>query len=258
MRLFTATITANTALNIGGCVAHLIELYVPQLVQAVLPGQYCLVRCCHPLASDPLLRRPFFVHSVQRAQGRCTLLVYVYGRGTTWLASQQIGAELDLLGPQGHGWMFGSTVRNLLLISNMQLIAALPFLIQVAIEQELAVTLLCQSSTIESAYPPALLSPEVEYHILPSKEEPQDNLIPALETYLAWADAAYCCVSRETLTALYNRFERLRGKHFAQGIVLQPLVCGSGACFTCTIDTHSGSKLICRDGPIFALHEIAR
>ena len=258
MRLFTATITANTALSIDGSVAHLIELHVPSFVQAVLPGQYCLVRCCHPLANDPLLRRPFFVHSVQRVQGRCTLLVYVRGRGTAWLASQQIGAELDLLGPQGHGWTLGPTVRNVLLISNMQLIAALPFLIQAALEQELAVTLLCQSSTIESAYPPGLLSPEVEYHILPPEGERQDNLISVLEAYLPWADAAYCCVSRETLTTLYNRYERLRGKQFAQGVVLQPLVCGSGACFTCSIETHSGSQLICRDGPIFALHEIAR
>ena len=258
MRLFTATITANTTLSIDGSIAHLIELHVPQLVQVVLPGQYCLVRCCHPFASDPLLRRPFFVHSVQRAQGRCTLLVYVRGRGTAWLVNQQTGAELDLLGPQGHGWTFGSTVRNLLLISNMQLIVALPFLIQNAIEQELAVTLLCQSSTIESAYPPALLPPEVEYHILPAAGEPQNDLISALEVYLPWADATYCCVSRETLTALYNRFERLRGKHFAQGVVLQPLVCGNGACFTCSIETHAGSKLVCRDGPIFALHEIVR
>ena len=151
MRLFTATITANTAFNIDGYTAHLIELYVPQLVQAAVPGQYILVRCCHPQASDPLLRRPFFIHSMQRKQGYCTLLVFVRGRGTAWLVGQQIGAELDLLGPQGHGWTLSPTVRNLLLISDMQLIAALPFLIQTAIEQELAVTLLCQSSTLENA-----------------------------------------------------------------------------------------------------------
>ncbi|MBV9713076.1 MAG: hypothetical protein JO011_19415 [Ktedonobacteraceae bacterium] len=258
MRLFTATVTANTAFSIDGCAVHLIELHAPQLVQAVLPGQYCLIRCCHPLAHDPLLRRPFFVHTIQRNQGRCTLLVYVRGRGSAWLVSQQIGAELDLLGPQGHGWMLSSTVRNLLLISNMQLIAALPLLMQVAVEQELAVTLLGQSSKPEHAYPPALLSPEVEYHIISSEEETPNDLISALEAYLPWADAAYCCVSRETLTALYNRFERLRGKHFAQGLVLQPLVCGSGACSTCSIETHSGLKLICRDGPVFALPEIAR
>jgi dihydroorotate dehydrogenase electron transfer subunit len=258
MRLFTATIIANTALQIDGNVAHLIELHVPQLVQAIQPGQYCLVRCCHPLALDPLLRRPFFIHSIQRAQGRCTLLVYVHGRGSAWLASQAVGAELDLLGPHGHGWTFNATVRNLLLISNMQLMVALPFFIQVAIEQELAVTLLCQSASQESAYPPALLAPEVEYHILTPAKEPQNELINALETYLPWADAAYCCVSRETLTVIYNHFERLRGKHFAQGIVLQPLVCGSGACFTCSIETHSGTKLVCRDGPVFALREIVR
>ncbi len=258
MRLFTATITANTAFSIAGCTAHLLELYVPQLVQIALPGQYVLVRCCHPLASDPLLRRPFFIHTTKRKQGTISLLVFVRGRGTTWLVDQKIGAELDLLGPQGHGWTFGPTVRNLLLISDMQLIAAFPFLIQTAIEQELAVTLLCQSATHENAYPPALLPSEVEYHVISSAGAAQPPLIQALEAYLPWADAAYCAVSRETLTILYNHFERLRGKQFAQGVVLQPLVCGSGACFTCSIETHSGLKLICRDGPVFALQEIAR
>lgn len=258
MRLFTATITANTAFSIDGCTAHLLELYVPQLVQIAVPGQYVLVRCCHPQASDPLLRRPFFIHSTQRKQATISLLVFVRGRGTVWLVGQQIGAEINLLGPQGHGWTFGPTVRNLLLISDMQLIAAFPFLIQAAIEQELAVTLLCQSATHENAYPPALLPPEVEYHVISSAGATQSSLIQALEAYLPWADAAYCAVSRETLTTLYNQFERLRGKQFAQAVVLQHLVCGSGACFTCSIETHSGFKLICRDGPVFALQEIAR
>ena len=259
MRLFTATIIANTAFYIDGHAAHLLELYVPQLVQVAVPGQYVLVRCCHPQASDPLLRRPFFIHNTQRKQGYCTLLVFVLGRGTSWLVGQQIGAELDLLGPQGHGWTFGPTIRNLLLIGDMQLIAAFPFLIQSAIEQELAITLLCQSATHENAYPPALLPPEVEYHVISFDEgAAQLPLIQALDAYLPWADAAYCAVSRETLTILYNHFERLRGKQFAQAVVLQPLVCASGACFTCSIETHSGLKLICRDGPVFSLPEIAR
>src|SRR6266849_4038459 len=143
LRLSIATITSNIEIRTG---VHMIEMHAPQLAQAVQPGQYCMVRCCHAEATDPLLRRPFFVHSIQRGQGLCTLLVYVRGRGTSWLAQQQEGATLDILGPLGHGWTVRPTVRNLLLISEEAYITSLILLAQNAIEQELAVTLVTQSS----------------------------------------------------------------------------------------------------------------
>src|SRR5207249_1800255 len=145
---------------------HLIEVHVPPLAQAVQAGQYCMLRCCHPSATDPLLRRPFFVHGVQRGQGLCTFMVHEQGRGTAWLIRQQQGAPLDVLGPMGHGWDVRATVRNLLLISEGTMIGGLTLLAQSAIEQELAVTLVGQFRTAGEVYPPALLPPEVEYAIV--------------------------------------------------------------------------------------------
>lgn len=263
MRLYTASIIANSEIRPG---VHLLEIYLPQLAQSVQPGQYCMVRCCHPTASDPLLRRPFFVHSVRRDQGTCAFLVHVRGRGTAWLAEQGVGAALDIMGPLGHGWEIRSTVRNLLLVSDGATIPAVTLLAQVASEQELAVTLVGQFATVEEAYPPTLLPPEVEYHIVTagSGSEPagqsrqQDEIVTVLGEYLLWADAAYLNVSRETSVTLYNRYERLRVKHFAQGTLLYPLVCGNGVCLTCNVETRGGMKLVCRDGPVFVLRDIVR
>ena len=266
MRLYTAPIIANSKIHAD---VHLLEVYLPQLAQSVQPGQYCMVRCCHPTANDPLLRRPFFVHSVRRDQGVCTFYVHMRGRGTAWLAGQGAGAALDIMGPLGHGWEIRSTVRNLLLVSDGTAIAAVTLLAQVANEQELAVTLVGQFATVEEAYPPALLPPEVEYHIVTPEsgsEQPGQpgqfgkphEIVTALGEYLPWADAAYLNVSRETSVTLYSRYERLRGKHFAQGTLLYPLVCGSGVCLTCSVETRGGPKLLCRDGPVFALRDIVR
>ncbi len=257
MRLYTATITSNSEIRSG---VHLIEAHVPSLTSAVKPGQYCMVRCCPPAATDPLLRRPFFIHSVQRTQGLCTLLIHEHGRGTSWLAQQRAGAPLDILGPLGHGWEVRSTTRNLLLVSEGSMIAGLTLLAQSALEQELAVTLVAHFSTAAEVYPPALLPPEVEYHIITADGSlgQQGEIASVLEHYLPWADSACCSVSRETATLLYSSFERLRGKHYAQALVLQPLVCANGVCLTCSTETYSGAKLICRDGPVFDLREIAR
>lgn len=257
MRLYTATVTANTEVRAD---ARLIEMYAPQLAQSLQAGQYCMLRCGPAQASDPLLRRPFFIHSVQRHSGLCTLLVYVRGRGTSWLAAQREGSLLDVLGPMGHGWSIRPTVSNLLLVSEGMGIAGVTCLAQFALEQELAVTLVTAYENEQEVYPPALLPPEVEYHIVTKDGSigQQGDLHSVLGTYVSWADAACLCVARETSAAIYSSFERVRLKYFAQAALLHPLVCGNGVCLTCSVETRSGTRLVCRDGPVFDLREIAR
>lgn len=257
MRLYTATVTANTEVRAD---ARLLEVYAPQLAQAVQAGQYCTLRCSPTQASDPLLRRPFFIHSVQRNSGLCTLLVHIRGRGTSWLAAQREGSLLDVLGPMGHGWSIRSTVSNLLLVSEGMGIAGLTYLAQTALTQELSVTLVAAYENVQEVYPPALLPPEVEYHIVTKDGSTgqQGDILSTLGTYLPWADAACLCVAQETSVAVYSHFERLRLKYFAQAALLRPLVCGNGVCLTCGVETRSGAKLVCRDGPVFDLREIAR
>ena len=253
MRLHTPTLTETTPIRSG---VQLLTVHAPNLAQTVQPGQFCMVRCCPPDASDPLLRRPFYVHGVNRSRGTCTFYVQVQGRGTAWLASQPEGTVLDVLGPLGHGWTLRPTTRNALLLAEERSISALTLLAQVALEQDIAVTLINQSHTIEDSYPPALLSPEIEYRVV--TEQQDKNLLQTLPEILPWADAAYCSVSYETSFALYTRFERLRAKNFAQGTITRPLACGTGVCFACSVETHSGQKLVCRDGPVFDLRDTVR
>jgi dihydroorotate dehydrogenase electron transfer subunit len=251
MRLSLATIIVNSELRPG---VHLLELRAPQLAQAAQPGQYCMVRCCDSQASDPLLRRPYFIHGAQRANEQCTLLVAARGRGSSWLARQPPGTTLDLLGPLGHGWELRPNTHNLLLIGEAPALTALTLLAQSAIEQEIAVTLLCHFSSEAAIYPPSLLSPEIEYHV--SLGPDRAGLVELVAPYLPWADTICCSVSRETLQLLYERFERLRQPGSAQAILLRPFVCGSGVCLTCSVETNAGLKLACHDGPVFALEDI--
>ncbi len=253
MRIHIATLTTTTPIRPG---VQLLELHAPNLAQTAQAGQFCMVRCCAADANDPLLRRPFYVHSVNRNRGTCTFYIHVQGRGTAWLAAQPEGASLDLLGPLGHGWTLRPTTRNALLIGEERSISALTLLAQVALEQDIAVTLINQSHTPEESYPPALLSPEVEYHVV--TEQQDKHLVQTLTAILPWADAAYSSVSHETSLALYTRFERLRGKGFAQGTITRPLVCGTGICFACSVETPSGQRLVCRDGPVFDMRDIVR
>jgi dihydroorotate dehydrogenase electron transfer subunit len=252
MRLSSATIISNTSIRAG---LSLLQVHSPYLAQAAQPGQYVMVRCCDALATDPLLRRPFFIHATWRDRELCSFLVAARGRGSAWLARQPEQATLDILGPSGHGWHVPPTARNLLLIGEGSWIASLTMLAAMAIEQELAVTLLCQFASESEIYPPALLSPEIEYHIT-TPESGAKPLVELTGDYLAWADAVYCAVSLTTAQALYQRYERSRHRHVAQCLVTRPFACASGVCLACAIDVHGGARLVCRDGPVFALNEV--
>lgn len=257
MRLYSAPIVENSQAHPG---VHLLTVHVPALAQAVQPGQYVMVRCCHAGATDPLLRRPFFIHSVSRTRGDCSLLVQERGRGTSWLTQQREGMLLDLSGPLGHGWELLPAAGNLLLIAEGSLIPGLTLLAQIAGEQERAVTLLASSERAADVYPPGLLPAEVEYHIVTGDGSAgrQGTLVEIADQYLPWADAAFCCVTPRAAVELYNRYEKMRGKRFAQAVLLHPLVCAAGTCLTCALPVASGTKLLCRDGPVFDLREIAR
>src|ERR1700731_372199 len=122
MRLSSATIISNIEIRPG---LRLLSVRSPYLAQAAQPGQYTMVRCCDVLATDPLLRRPFFIHTSQRERDQCSLLVAERGRASAWLARQPEQTALDIMGPLGHGWEVTPNSRNLLLIGEGPLLASL-------------------------------------------------------------------------------------------------------------------------------------
>jgi dihydroorotate dehydrogenase electron transfer subunit len=247
VRFFSGVLSTNTQLSPA---MSLLELHSPALAGVVLPGQYCMLQCRSSQAFDPLLGRPYYVHGVEGAH--CTFLVYSHGRGSRWLAGLAPTSSLELLGPLGHGWSIASTTRNLLLIAEEGRLPALTLLAQVAVKQEISVTILYHCPNADFAYPPALFSPEIEYQLI------TQNLVEAVAPYISWADALCCSVSRETSLNLYNRYDRLKQKLFAQGTAEGQVVCGNGLCLLCELETHTGPRLLCKDGPVFDLRDLAR
>lgn len=252
MRAFTTTLLLNSEILPG---VHLLEVQAAQLARAAQPGQYCMLRGCDSLASDPLLRRPFFIAEVNVGRDVCRFVIYKRGRASTWLARQQPGMPLDLLGPLGHGWTLRAEARNLLLIGEDPFLPALLALANRAIENELAVTFLHAVSDAAQAYPPALLSPEIEYQIF-ARADTQEKLAAQITEYLAWADTVCCSVSESLLMALTGTSARWREKHFAQAIVERSLACIVGTCLGCQLETRHGSRLVCRDGPVFPVRDL--
>ncbi|NLB18642.1 MAG: NAD-dependent dihydroorotate dehydrogenase B electron transfer subunit, partial [Syntrophomonadaceae bacterium] len=75
------------------------------------PGQFVNVKVLDSL--DPLLRRPFSVHSANPEDGTFSLLFDVIGRGTMLLAQYNEGDVVSVVGPLGTAFDLGNSQNSM-------------------------------------------------------------------------------------------------------------------------------------------------
>jgi len=192
------------------------------------PGQYLL-------AQDP-------------ADPRAALALPVFSAGvcpggflaapplpTGWLP----GMELELRGPYGHGFSLPASARRVALVACDGGSARLLALLDAALGQKAAVTLLTDT-------PPAGLPAALEISPLASLPE-----------IARWADYLAIDLRREQLPEWLPLLSPLFKGGYAQLLIGTPLPCaGLAECGVCAIRTRSGYRLACKDGPVFDLSEL--
>lgn len=238
-----------------------LTLQAADLARAAAPGQYLLVRCAVAGVYDPLLRRPLFVAAAEEALGQIGLLYEPDDPGLVWLARSPTGEVLDLIGLLGHSFALDRRTRTLLLVGQGPGLAALLLLARQAVARGCSVTLLA-GATEPGALPPAFLLPgEVEYEATVGAATDLLNR-PSTGTSLdliTWADQICAALPVELLAPLANAVRTVKyrwERGFATVLPQAPLLCGTGACGACPIDTRRGRRLACSDGPVFDLRDL--
>lgn len=224
-----------------------------------LPGQFLLLRCADRYSC--YLRRPIFPALVNRDHFSL-LLRPGPDPGLAWLSARQPGDTLDVIGPLGIGFPLPKGVRHLLLVSDTPDIGPLLGQMERAIVAGMAVTLALGASRASRLYPVAALPPVVEFQAATldgslGYRGPVTDLLPDL---LRWADLTCAVGSLVLYRTLRQQMEqaRLRAEaDFLYGLSAAPgMACGVGACLSCMVNTDTGSKLACVDGPVFDLVEL--
>lgn len=229
---------------------HLLWLEAPGLARAPRPGQFLMVRCGEGF--DFTLRRPFSTHRVARE--RLALLFKRVGRGTRWLAEQQPGDQLDLLGPLGRSFSVSPQSRHLLLVAGGVGIAPLLFLAQRELAPGRRVTLLLGARTASELYPAKLL-PEGLNLVVTTEDGSAGrrgmatDLLPELAPA---ADQIFACGP----LPMYRVMAEMNLRKPVQVLLEQMLGCGVGVCRGCSVPTRTGLKRVCREGPVFNLEEV--
>ena len=259
----------------------------PWLVGGSRAGQFVHVRT--PDYAGLVLRRPFSLNTVDRAEGTLTIHFRVAGRGTDWLARTRPGDAVEMLGPLGRPFEVDRRTHHVLLVAGGLGMAGVRALADESLAAGRQVTLLFGAQNAAQVYPSSLLPPEVEYVVCTDDGSlGQPGLVTDLMgTYEAWADQAFACGPWPMLAALARlaagrdsrlgvaRLGRKRGsgsgahgdpargtlaarrRAWLQVSMEQNMGCAVGACLGCVVLGADGPQRVCREGPVFAVDEIA-
>ena len=249
-----------------GDLGALLTIHSPEIAAQAHAGQFVHVR--PGTGWDPLLRRPYSFCGIERRTGEIELIVKPLGTGGEWIAERRDGDALDLLGPLGTSFVVRRDTRNLLLIAGGTGIAPM----RVIAEQEAArrnVTLVMGGRSVAYLWPSDRLPPSVEYVTTTDDGSfgARGRVTDVLPPLLPWADQLLACGPWPMLAALgrlREAAERAAATYPGRRVLLdaqiaveQHMGCAMGVCRACVVVTSEGNARVCREGPVFALGDVA-
>ena len=207
-----------------------------QFVEIALPGKF--------------LRRPISV--CDWAENSLTLIYKVVGHGTEQMAALPAGTRLDVLTGLGNGYDTALSGENPVLVGG-----------GVGVPPLYA---LCKKLIAEGKKPRVILGFNQESEIFLAKEFEALGV----PTYIATADGS--CGTKGFVTDVLKTmdysyfyscgpmpmFRAMEAVVTTSGEFSfeERMGCGFGACMGCSIQTKSGAKRVCKDGPVFLREEV--
>ena len=228
----------------------------PELAAQVKPGQFVHIRTDED-GLQPFFRRPF---SVYRARKYVEIFYDVVGPGTKLLSLKKKGDMLDVLGPLGVPFVMPpADAKQIVMIAGGIGIAPMLILSDILKNKKYNLVLIFGGRDRGHVYP---------------MQEFKDN---GVKIHIATDDGSVGVKGR--VSVLFDKIDKdpsrtfiytcgpnpmmkavqvFAGEHhlLGQAACEEIMACGLGACLGCSIETKSGFKTVCHDGPAFDLDEI--
>lgn len=206
------------------------------------PGQFVMLE-----VPGFYLKRPI---SICDWDGPRLVLVYrVAGPGTEALAKLHTGSRVDILGPLGNGFDVSAARRRVLVagggIGTPPLVGLCRRLLTMGIEPQVCLGFSDASAAVCLDMFRAMgIEPKVA--TMDGSMGKKGIITDILDKY----DYYYTCGPMPMLKALWKNGEE------GQLSLEQRMGCGFGVCMGCSIMTVSGSKRVCKEGPVFKSAEV--
>lgn len=219
----------------------------PDLAENSRAGQFVQVK----ISDDFTLRRPLGIAST--ANGRVKIFYRVVGRGTEILSRRHAGERLNILGALGNG--FTPRGGKVLLVGGGMGLAPL----LCAAEQFSADILMGGRTAAEVAFWQEEFRPNAEEIFITTDDG-------TVGLYGFVTDALPAVLSKKNYAAILTCGPEImmrgvakiaREKNLPCEVSFEKrMACGLGACLSCSIDTATGRRKVCKDGPIFDAKEV--
>ncbi len=235
-----------------------IKLAVPTIARASNPGQFIMLKFWQ--GNEPFFMRPFSINSVDRKAGTIEVLYKIVGVGTAMLQKIKPDTEMKILGPLGNTFPVKDSFKRIAIVGRGVGAAPMRFLMEHAKEKGIECHVFISASKPEYLFDEAFYqSAGVEYigscddsRMITSYFEEKLNTLKF--------DAAYTCGSNR----LIREIKRLSDLHGFEGYASleEHMACGIGACkgCVCTVyrDRVEEYARVCKEGPIFSVHNLVK
>lgn len=211
------------------------------------PGQFISIKTSE--GTDPLLRRPFSIFDVDGKN--VSIIVRVIGKGTELIRNMKKG-EINILGPSGNGFTVEDE-KNVLIIGGGVGNAPLFYLLRELKVRKNRVTY------IYSARSRNYIFMKQRYQDIADKftvttDDGSDGVRGLAVDILSQVisdngyDRIYCCGP----DPMMEKIIRIADVNTPVEVSVENYFgCGVGLCVGCTVDTVSGYRRACIDGPVF-------
>lgn len=237
---------------------YLMVLHSPVISNTIKPGQFLQLKVSSKKTYDPILRRPFSIHDIDRKEKNISILYRSIGRGTKLMANFEKGKIVDVLGPLGNGFSTDIANKKILILGGGMGIAPLyPLSNELSFDNQVQV-LIGGNTQDDIKYFMNIFSKikvEIESCTIDGSCGYKGNIIDLWEINRSRKyDFLYACGPEPMLVKVQD----LSKKYNISGEVSleEHMGCGIGVCLSCVCQTIEGNQRVCKEGPVFSLGKV--
>ena len=217
------------------------------------PGQFVHIRVSD--SYEPLLRRPISIASIDRDTLEFTIIYRAEGRGTSMLATRNVGEEVDVLGPLGNGFPISEAApgETVVLVGGGIGVPPLYELSKRLVEKGVNPIHILGFQTKEVVFYDDLFRELGETHVVTvdGTHGHQGFVTTVLADLKPDFSTYFTCGPTDMLVAMENMYPDKKGFLSFE----ERMGCGLGACFACVCKTTELTAVdyvkVCSDGPVF-------
>lgn len=235
-----------------------IRLTAPYIAENCKPGQFVHLRL--PNLEAHILRRPFSVYTADARNGEIQLLYQTVGSGTEYMTTLEEGTQVDIIGPIGRGWQPPSDAQRVLLVGGGLGVAPLYMLAAIfSADVEVHVVMGAQSADrLICRKPFSAHIKEQCLHITTDDGSAGERCFTTKVVKDLLDTGAFDYIATCGPEPMQRAVAALAAERTipCEVSLERRMACGIGACLSCRVDTVTGVRRACVDGPVFVAREV--